>query len=371
MITHHELKELSALSLSNNQIVSLYLNVSPHDNPKGDFTVTLKNLTKSALSTLDTQAQNSVRADLDKIEHFFADRPDGLKRGLALFSCQAMGLWKLYSTMLPFENNMVIARSPFLKPLLAMADLYQNYLALVVGKTKARLLVTSFGEIQELTSIYAPPNENDSGRDGSTGDMAVLRAKRAEEKVQRIVHKDAIKAAEQVLKEENIKRILLGGTDEGRGRFKEAMPQNMRERVVSEFRVDRNASDHEILENLLPLMKEVEHSFERKALQELFDQNGKYVIGLSDVLTALQQGNVHKMYALTDATEPGMVCLQCGALTPMRDRPCPYCGGVMQVVPHMLNLAISKAIEQGARVDMLTEAPQLEQAGGIGALLRF
>ena len=80
---------------------------------------------------------------------------------------------------------------------------------------------------------------------------------------------------------------------------------------------------------------------------------------------------MHKMYVLSKVTMPGMVCTICGALTPERDRSCPYCNGEMRRVTYMRDLAIQKAMDQGVRVDMLDHAPRLEKVGGIGALLRY
>lgn len=371
MISKHELEHLASLMLQNEKYISLYLNVDPRDNAKDQWLTHFKNLSRSSLADLPAAEKSIVKKDLEKIEKHLSDRPEGMKRGLAIISCVAHDFWRIYHTALPFNNQLVIDHNPYIKPLAAMCDLYQRYLVVVVGASKARLLLTCMGEIEEITSIYRPPDEIDSGKDGSSGYMTELRAQKEKAKSIRIVYKDAVTAAEQVLAEEGIKRMILGGTDKGRSLFKEFVSASINERIVAEFNVDRKASNREILKQILPVMERVEFEFERKALDELFEQNRKTVLGLSDVLTALQQGNVHKMYVLAQVTAPGNVCNQCEALTPERERNCPYCGGEMREVPFMLDIAIQKAINQGARVDMLENAPRLEKAGGIGALLRY
>lgn len=372
MITRQELKELTSLASRNSLFTSLYLNVDPKENPKNDWLLHFKNLTRSAVAKLPPDLKTHAQKDVNRIETFLYDRPDGLKRGLAILSDVEAGYWRVFNTMMAFPNQLIIARDPYIKPLVAMIDIYQRYLVLVVGITKARLLITSLGEIEEFTSIYKPLESGEAGRDGSVFGFGEQRAQRSREKIERIVHKDALQAAEKLLAEEGIKRIFLGGTDGGRGRFREAMPAAMRERVVGEFAVDRNGSDHEILEKLIPVMKEVEERFEQKAINELFDKaNNRSVFGLSDVLTALQQGNVHKIFVHNNLVLTGKVCRRCGALTPERERPCPYCGEAMDHVPYMLDTAVQKAIEQGARVDMLENSPRLREVGGIAALLRY
>jgi peptide subunit release factor 1 (eRF1) len=244
-------------------------------------------------------------------------------------------------------------------------------LVVVVGKTNARILLTASCEIKELTNIVKIPAEPDSGRDGSTGDMHKLRAVRQRQESYRLLHKDAINGLERIVAEETIKRILIGGTERSRAGFKGLISNNIREKIVSEFAIEHNAGDQDILSKIQPLMQEVEANFERQAVDDLFNQSSRYVLGLSDVLTALQQGNVHKMYVISNASTSGMICNNCHALTPDRDRPCPYCSSEMKPITHMLDLAIQNAYDQGSRVDMIDQEPRLEKAGGIGALLRY
>jgi len=243
-----------------------------------------------------------------------------------------------------------------------------------VRGTRARILLAEMGQIEETSIVINVRPETDPARDGSTGDMGEARLQRQKKEAQKKLYKELRSVIEKMQREEGIKRILLGGTESGRGRFKDSLSDALKEHIVGEFAVEYNASPSEILKICMPIMNGVEYRFERKALDELFNQGGGgdgSVLGLSDVLDALQQGNVRKLYVMSNMTTPGMVCRNCGALTMVRDKPCPYCGGEMRMINYMLDLAIQKAIDQGARIDMLEEAPRLVEAGGIGALLRY
>jgi len=374
MITRQELKELAVPAHRGSHFVSLYLNVDPRDNPKSDWLLHFKSLARDAQSKLKPKEREQVKHDLAGIERFLNDRPKGMRRGLAVFSSQALEYWKVFHTAFPFSNQLVIDRDPYIKPLAAMVDLYQRYLVVVVGGTEARLLLAGMGRIAELTAVSRPGAPADPTRDGRIGDMGAVRAQRHKEHVQKQLFKDLELLVDRTLREEYLKRILLGGTENARGRFRESLAPAMREKVVAEFAVEHGANSAQVLERCLPLMKEVEFKFERKALAELFDQTGARegsVLGLSDVLTALQQGNVRKLYVMSNMAAPGMACNRCGALTPERDKPCPYCESEMTQVNYMLDLAIQKAMEQGAGIDMIDNSPELTKAGGIGAQLRY
>lgn len=371
MLTKHELKDLASFVLADGYFVNLFLNVDPKDNPKEDWQLHFKNLSRGVLANFNSNHKNIVQGEIKLIEQYLNDRPEGLKRGLAIISSQSENVWRVYHTSVPFKNELIIEHDPYIKPLMTMLDLYQRYIVIVAGQERARIFVAGLGEIEEITEIDKPERNIDVTKDGTSGDMGEIRAQKVKEQDRRMLFKDAITAVEKLIAGEGIKRILLGGTDNARGHFKDLVNNVFRERIVGEFSIDKKAGNKEILEKCTPVMKEVEHGFERRALNELFDKRDFSVLGLSDVLTALQQGNVQKLYVLSDHVQPGMMCSQCGALTPMRERPCPYCNSKMEHVPHMLDLAIQKAIEQGSRVDMLEESDKLEQVGGIAAMLRY
>ncbi len=375
MFTKQELKDLSSYVLEDACFVSLYLNVDPKDNPKDDWQLHFKNLSKDAIGDLSMGEACHAQDEIAYIDKYLSDRPEGLKRGLAVISSKAKDFWRVYHTAVPFRNEIFIDKDPYIKPLALMLDQYSRYLIVLVGRQDARLLIARMGEIEEVTAIQTPKLDVNRSRDGGTGDMGAERAQNKMEKARHLLLKDAISTMERVLNTEGIKRVLLGGSVKARGHFKGLLSDHLKKnRLVGEFSVDINARERDILELCLPVMKEVEYKFERVALDELFDQAGNSegsVLGLSDVLTALQQGNIKKLFVLADVITPGMVCTKCGALTPERERSCPYCEGEMDHVPHMLDLAIQKALHQKARVDILEVSPRLSEVGGIGALLRF
>jgi len=369
MLTRLQLKELASHTLDGAYFVTLYLNLNPAHVKRDQLQVRFRNLVRS----LPPTDRSNVAQDLDKIERFLGDNPSGLKRGMALVSSHRKNFWWEYHSAIPFRDELVIKKEPYLKPLAAQLDLYQRYILVVVGGEDARLFIAGMGEVIEITELYAPEPPAYANRDGGTGDMGGIRARRRKEESRRILNKDIATALDSLMKREEIKRILIGGTDQARGRLKEALPESITKRIVSEFAIDRNAGFKELLDKALPAMIAAEKRFEKIALQELFDKTGIAgggVFGMANVLQALRQGNVRKLYLIAEQIEPGMVCKSCKAMTPLRDGRCPYCGGELERVSHMFDLAMQTALEQGARVDIIEHAPELKKEGGIAALMR-
>lgn len=379
MLTNHELKELAKLQLRDRFFISLYLDVDPKNNPKQDWLKHFKSLSKTGLAKLSATDRKTVQANLDKIEAYLTDRPSGLKRGLAIICSIQANEWRVYNTAIPFRNDMIIDHDPYIKPLAQIISLYKRHLIAVVDNDKIRLFLTALGEISELATIDKPEIEFERAKEGVRkegirGDLEENRLQKHKEKVRKLLVKTALPEIQQTIKQENIQQMLLGGTDANRSYLRDALPPAEKALVVGEFAIENYAGPADILRRVVPLLKEIEQNEAQLAVDELFSQAGSRsgaVIGLSDVLTALQQGNIHKLYAVSAVRLSGMHCTQCGALTPMRDSNCPYCGAEMTQVPYMIDLAVQKAIELGADIGLLDHAPELNKAGGIGALLRY
>jgi peptide chain release factor subunit 1 len=113
--------------------------------------------------------------------------------------------------------------------------------------------------------------------------------------------------------------------------------------------------------------------------QKLVDQaittaakGGAATIGLADTLYQLYQGRVHELLVAEDLQAEGYVCTRCGYLATVRSSPCPLCGyDEMVATSDVVNLAIAKAIETGASVNVVRENASLASAGGVAALMRY
>jgi peptide subunit release factor 1 (eRF1) len=375
MISRLELKELASHNHDDTYFVSLFLNVDPKQVKKEEWQLHFKNLSKQALTTMPNGDLGKVLPDVERVERYISDHPTGMKRGLAVISSSMRNFWWVYHSALPFVPNLVIKRNPYLNPLVHQIDQYQRYLVAMVGSEDARLFIAGMGELIEVTDFYHPHSSSNALRDGSRGDMGEVRANHRREHTQHVHFKDIANTVEKLLAREEIKRVLLIGGDAARGHFKEALPEPLKARIVGESTVEHNARERDILERVLPLMKAAEYQFERKALAELFNRvgssEGGSVLGMADVLTALQQGNVRKMYVMTHLTADGMRCKQCGALSKLHESDCSYCGGAMEKIPFIYDHAIQRAIDQGAHIDLLDDAPELAKWEGIGALHRY
>jgi peptide subunit release factor 1 (eRF1) len=88
-------------------------------------------------------------------------------------------------------------------------------------------------------------------------------------------------------------------------------------------------------------------------------------------LAAAQEGRLQTLVMSAGQTAPAYRCAQCGYLTTQPLEKCPFCGGKFEEVSDAVNLIVRRVVEDGGKVEVVPDDETLEQAGGIGGLLRY
>jgi peptide chain release factor subunit 1 len=373
MLSRSELKEISSLESKDGWYVSFYLNVDPVLNRRGDFIVHAKNMVKDKMDSLDKAVLKSVRADFEKIDAYVLSNKRLFKRGLVLLCSGRGGFWREYHLGVPVRNELVVDRMPYIKPLLDVLDTHERYVILLVDKESARIMVVHLGEIVEYGEVHTPdvPGKHKKG-----GWFALSQNKyERHTEVHVTLHlKDVIDRLNSFMVGEHIGRIMVGGSDEAVSMAKGMLHASVLEKVIGSIKIEMFARTDEVLKKVEPLVA----SFEKKQEETLVEtvitkarKNEGAVLGLDDVLNALQEQRVMTLVVPGDYKTGGHMCRSCGSLSRQEIQPCPYCKGDMVPVDDIISLAGQRALQQGAGVEFLTESTRLLDAGTVGALLRF
>jgi peptide chain release factor subunit 1 len=372
MLNRAELKEIAAMSSKDGYFVSLYLNVSPLANPKGDYLIRFKNMLKELPNRLDKKVLKAIKGDLKAIEDYFVGNQRQLKHGLCLISSRAEGFFREFHLGVPVRSQVVVERTPYIKPLLDILDNYQRYLVLLVARDAARIFVVHLGECVEYGELKSPgvPGKHKKG-----GWYALRQDHNARHVDYHVgLHlKDVAERIEEFLQAEYIGRVLVGGPPETLSMALEVLPQGVKDRLVGTFHAGMYEGPAEILRRTEPLLREFELQKERQDCQELITRarkNTKAVTGPDDVLQAIQEGRVQKLLMAENWQEEGFQCRACGALQ-LQGETCRYCGGQVEQVKEMADLMAQKAVEQGALIEVVRQSELLQDAQGVGAFLRF
>jgi peptide chain release factor subunit 1 len=353
--------------------VSLYLNVSLTTNVKNDYVIHLKNMLKHTAEKLDKVVLKKINGDLEKIESYILANKKLFKKGLAILSSNEKKFWKEFHLSVPIKNEIIVDNTLYIKPLLDILDNYQRNAILLVGRDSGRLFMIHLGEIEE----YAEIRTDDVPGRHKKGGWFALSEKSYERHIDYHVDlhlKDVLKKLEELLSREYVGRLVIGGSEEAVTKLKSMLPQAIAEKIIGTFQAEMFANSKEVIEKVEPII----HAFEKKKEDETIDElltramkNENAVIGIDDVLNALQEGRVMKLVFQKDYKQDGFTCKKCGYLTSQELSVCPYCKGEMQKALYLVDFIAQKAVEQGALVEVVSKNKKLREAGNIGAFLRF
>jgi peptide chain release factor subunit 1 len=373
MLDRNELKEIAEMRDEDACYVSLFLNVNPLTNPRGEYAIQFKNMLRGTLETLDKGIYRTVKEDLKRVESAVLGNKRLFKKGLAILSCTRHSFWREYHLSVPLKSELIIEKSPCIRPLLDILDHYQRYAALLVDKESARIFVVHLGEIAEYREVHTP----DIPGKHKKGGWFALTQSHYERHIEYHVGlhlKEVVKQIDAFISGEKISGLIIGGSGEAVSRVREMLPATIHHRIVGTFHAEMFGKNDEILSKIEPVIirhekEQREESAERLIRQAMKNENA--VLGMENVLNALQEGRVMKLLFLRDLSPVGFVCENCGSLGVQDIKQCPYCKGDMKKANYLVELAVQKAVEQGAAVEVVIEHKGLADAGGIGAFVRF
>lgn len=373
MLNMTELKELAAYNGEGGYFVSFYLNVDPNFNKKGDYIVHLKNMIKQTAESLDKAIYKRVKEDLDKIEHHVLTNKRTFKKGLAIFSSKEGSLWKEYNIGLPVKNEMIVDKSVYTKPLMDILDNFQRYGVLLVGKDSARIFIIHLGEIVEYGEVYTAdiPGKH---KKGGWFALSQTHYERHTDVHVGMHLKEVVEKLESFFAGEYIGRLILGGSEEAVSMFRGMLHKTMLDKIIGTVKIEMFAKSDDILNKVEPIVSAYEHKKEEDTVKELIARamkNEAAVLGLENVLNAIQEQRVMKLVFISSYKQNGFSCKSCSFLTTQKINSCPYCKEDFEGVDYMVDLAAQKAIQQGALIEVVGENKDLSDAGGIGAFLRF
>ena len=373
MLNREELREIAKMRGDGAYFVSFYLNVNPMTNVKDNYVIHVKSMVKQTSEKMDKAVLKKIGCDLEKIESYILSNKRVLKKGLALLSSQEKKFWKEIHLAVPVKNEIIVDTTPYIKPLLDILDNYQRYAILLVGKESARLFLMHLGEIEEYAEVHS---EDVPGKHKKGGWYALLEKSYERHTDYHVgLHlKDVVKQLDSFLSGEYVGRLIIGGTEEAVSKVRTMLPQAVADKIIDTFQAEMFANSKEILEKVEPILKAFGKKEEAGTLDSLLTmsmKNENAVLGIENVLNALQEGRILKLVLLKDYKQSGLSCSKCGNMTVQNISSCPYCKGEMEKVNYIVDSIAQKAVEQGAFVEVVSENKKFLEAGSIGAFLRF
>jgi len=371
MFSEQDLTELIEFRSDGAPVLSLYLNVDPTQQPTDKYRLVLRSLLKE-------MAEEAEQADIDAVERYFDFEYDWQGRGVAVFSCQEADFWRSYSLAVPVHDDTYVAHRPYIKPLTDVLDAYGRYGVVLVDSEGARMFLFNLGELVEATGMLGEEvrrakHGGASGVAGMRGGVTARAARRGEAVVQRNL-KEMVEATEAFCNNNGVHRLLIGGTEANVSQFQDLLPKALQDKVIGTFTVDSAASETEVQALSMDLIEEVAQRREAELVEEMiagWKRGSGAVAGLADTLAALQEHRVSTLLIAAGYEVSGYRCQSCRYLVITEHEECPLCGGEMEEVEDLVDTMTHRALESGVEVEIVRGNEQLDEAGFVGALLRY
>jgi peptide chain release factor subunit 1 len=355
-------------------VTSVYLSVDGRLYPrKQDYELRLDDLLRRVRSSAgesgDRRIRRSVEEDARLVASFVREEFErGRTRGLALFSSHGAGLWESVELSRPVRNHAVVAPHPELRPLEHILEVYESFCSVLVDGSRARLFLAELGRIEERSDLEDEvPGRHDQGG------WAQARYQRHIDEHRNKHLKRTAEVLFRFHKRRPFDHLILGGPEEVVAEFERELHDYLRRKVRARVSLPVTAGADEVLERSLALEEELERDRERDLVERIRAEAGAgrlAVGGLAATLDALNAGRVEVVAVGFDLSAPGHECPSCGWLSEAGGA-CAACGTPLRPVPDVVEAAGPRAVRLGARVETVTHDGQLEDMGGIGALLRF
>jgi hypothetical protein len=315
--------------------------------------------------------------DANVVERYFDHTFDWSGRSVAVFSCAPEGFFKVHSLAVPLRSRVRISDRPHVKPLVDLLDSYGGYGVALVDKQGARLFHFHLGELGEQEGILGETVRHTKRGGGSQapgrrGGVAG-QTDHAEEVAERNV-KEAADFAARFFAEKNVRRLLIGGTEDNIALFRTQLPKAWQSLIVGTFPISMTASHAEVLDRAMQVGREADRRRDVKLVDAVVTGAAKGrggVVQLADTLGAVHEGRVQTLVIREGFRAPGFRCRGCGYITSTETRTCPFCGSEFDEIPDAVELAVRQVMRSGGEVEVLHDDRDLGSHGHIGALLRY
>jgi len=366
MITEHDLKELLDYS-AEHPVLSVYLNTDPGLGSSDVYKLKLR----SNLKDID------LPEDIQTIERYFDHEYDWSGRSVAVFSCFPDGFFRSYPIAVSVRSRVRVDSRPHVKPLADLLDSYGGYGVALIDKQGARMFSFHMGQLQEQEGIMGESvrrtkhggGSQAAGRRSGDGGQAFHTKGITNRNM-----KTASEFASQFFAENNVRRILIGGTEDNIAQFRSFLPKSWQSLIVGTFPMSMGATHADVMERTMEVGEDAEKKREQRVLEAVITGAAKGrggVLGLGQTTRAIHEGRVQSLLISEGFRAEGFRCVGCGYITAQNIEKCNYCGHDFEKIPDAVESSVRRVMQDGGEVEVLHNNPTLRKHGNIGGLLRY
>jgi hypothetical protein len=343
-------RKLARLDPGGALVLSVYLDVRPDVAGRNPAVrpahVALQDRLREIEKTLlpRGQALDDFRADTARVRRYFDDHAEPWLAGVALFACHRAQLFEALETGVPFEDQIVLEPMPDLYQLAHLIDEHETAVIALVDTNTARLFVTRRGILHE---VPGPDDDAFWYRQRNTGGLNHKRYQRRVENRRLDFAREMAAALEELVRHEGATRVILAGDAVAIPLLHQALSPQI-EPLVSEriLRLDIRTPRADVRDEIAPLLAQIEADESHDVADRLIDAvraQGLGLVGHQETRAALEHGQAETLVLAAEAT----------------------------LAAQERSELVHLAARSGATMEAVQGHEALNEAGGVGALLRY
>lgn len=367
-----ELDKIISMRETGFPVVSVYMDTRILDKTSWDRSkIFLKNRLdgKTSLFRNDKEKWQSIKEDADRIKYYAENRLEEKTRGLAIFACSHENIFYDYQFETAFENQIIVGEYPHIKPLLEVRHDTQKIIAVMIDSRSARIFDIVRGGIKAEKKIedYVPSRVK-------VGGCNQLRFQHhVEDHILRHL-KHVITFLRNLVVKEKPAGIIISAQDTLLASFKKELPKDLLHKIIAEENLDIRKDADKVLSRVLEDLKKREDITEKNLIVNIKTKalsSDLGAAGLEETVEALNKKLPFVMAMDKDLKAKGYVCAACGKLFIHEPVACRYCSGVeVKAEEDLLEKILQEAKRQGIKIHLMKKSRELDDIGGIGALLK-
>ncbi len=387
------LLELARLRSGSEPIVTLYLDVRWKDEQQREkVRLFVQERSRAILAHYapDAPGRDGLVRTLEKLQGFVAGLTaqayEADRDGLALFACEALGLWRPLFFGREVENELSVDGVPHLAKLARLVEEVAPAIVVMPSQEGADLYEVQLGDLDAEASVRGPVPRNDVdvfNPGAAKPGRYFEREKKNERRTENHVQRNRRAAAEQVtalFDRTPQARVVLVGTAEALAAFERELPPRVAARIVTRVPRPREWDSAEGVKrdgvrSVAEAVLGRERDEERRDVDTVIGQalRGAFaVVGPEDVVLAVNEGRVQSLVIEEDFARAGFRCDNCDALGADVEAAevCPFCAGDLRAVPNLGEALVARTLAAGGRIEVVPHGNKLHSYRGIAATLR-
>jgi peptide subunit release factor 1 (eRF1) len=374
MISKQDLELILTRESGDSKIFSLFLDMSVNSDNKRTHQIFL-NQRRAQFDELDSDRDNHHREEIGeafaRVRQWLDDEFSEENRGVVIYQEIGGDWFQAYQFPIPVANRLIINDRPAIGPLAQVIESYHHTGVVLLDREHVRILSVFLGTLMEEIEVRGDPIP--TRHDVQAGGYSQPRYQRRKLEEMRQFFREFAKEVEEFDRRYTPDDLVILGTEENVGRFREFLSDRLLQKVVHTGAMQVDESSSEVLARLAPHLEELRAREGQEALELVRDrvrQDYLATAGFQSTLTALQEGKVDTLVIGKSEDQGGARCTQCGFVFAGELTRCPYDGAPTEDGVDVVEEVIRMAQVQSAEIQFV-DGSDMRDLRGVGALLRF